>query len=227
MAILFSLTANVTCSALAPAFQGDTACTIGFRVNPTALAGFQALCGVTMPAGGPGIDRFFFNGAVSQFQWTDTIGNRIANRGATAAVWQYLAFVYDPSVPNVRGYDPAGSTSDGPTRTGRPIRDTIFAGFSVFQGQDFVVYNAALNAAEIAQLAAYRKPIPRPANLYCWLPMDAGAGRNLDRGPNNLTFVEAGGVADAPSQAAVPWAPGGGGSFRERMTASMGRRRIR
>lgn len=225
MSILFSVASHVTCSVLLPTFGGDAPITITFRVNPTAVVGFQPLADMTMPGGF--VDRFYFNGAASQFQWSDSVGNRFVNSSGTAGVWQHMAYVYDPGNTQIRGYmNGVQAGTDGPTRTGRPNHDQIEAGFSVFMGQDLVVYQAALTTAEIVGLMNFRKPT-RTANLYAWLPMDAGATRNKDFGPNSLTFAEVGGVADGPSSAPVPWAAGSGSSFRERMTATMGRRRIR
>ena len=62
----------------------------------------------------------------------------------------------------------------------------------------FYLYDAALSNSEIEDQRNFAYP-RRTANLREWLPMDSGAGRNVDFSGNGRNYTESGTVNDADS----------------------------
>lgn len=206
-----------------PVVSGDSPFTLCCRVNFPSLAGFAELLTVNLVGFTLKQDAEISGGAL-QVQQQDGANHLIGLNGVINT-WTHAAVTWD-GVSVLNGYRDGVLIGTLTANTlGRPAWTRVFMGNAIFLEQDVVIYSAALNIGEIAQLSTFRKPA-RQANLFAWLPMDAGANRNKDYGPNALTFAETGGPTDG-APAPVPWAASGGGSTRERGMPMLGRRIIR
>lgn len=142
------------------------------------------------------------------------VGSSLYSFTFTVNQWYHLVHVYDGT--NYTVYKD-GVLVAGPTAwssAGGPAGTSWQFGQSNVELQDVCVYNAALSAAEAAQLFAVRRP-RRTNNLVAYYPFFGGSNRNIDYSGNARTLTAAGTPADGADSAPAGW---GGGEPRSWVT---------